>query len=192
MCRHIPDLRRAFLQRRFASMLLASPGKSKSQLYAAGIKNQSYRGLRLYRTPPKTGNGKPGNGESALQTSNLFIHRPQLSRNIINECLARSRRAALRAWRRGSGVRQRPVTAMTTLVAVSGLVRHAACTARGGEPCLVRNQQPTVSSPIRKGELAPRSSAGQDPSAKRGFRVTPIVGKDSRAPKCSASPARRG
>ena len=61
-----------------------------------------------------------------------------------------------------------------------------------GLAALVRSQYPTSSSPRRRGVRAPCSSAGQAPSASRGRCVTPTVGSSRRAPRCRASPARRG
>jgi hypothetical protein len=50
-----------------------------------------------------------------------------------------------------------------------------------------------MSSPSRSsGLLAPRSSGGHPPSATSARCVTPTVGRSSTAPRCSASPARRG
>lgn len=54
--------------------------------------------------------------------------------------LARASRAARRASRSGSGVRDSLVTAMTTATAVLGSVRQAACTTRGRAPRCVRSQ----------------------------------------------------
>jgi beta-N-acetylhexosaminidase len=96
---------------------------------------------------------------------------------------ARARLASSRARRSGSGVRRRPVVRSTTSTATSRSVRHPGWTASGRVPALVRSQQPTTSSPMRNGLVAPRCPAGDSPLACSGRWVTPTVGRSSTAPR---------
>ena len=52
------------------------------------------------------------------------------ARRYMVDSEARTLRASLRAWRSGSGIRDRPATPSTICTAVSGTVRHPA------SPCL--------------------------------------------------------
>lgn len=96
---------------------------------------------------------------------------------------ARARLASSRARRSGSGVRRRPVVRSTTSTATSRPVHHPGWTASGRVPALVRSQQPTTSSPMRNGLVAPRCPAGHSPLACSGRWVTPTVGRSSTAPR---------
>jgi beta-N-acetylhexosaminidase len=96
---------------------------------------------------------------------------------------ARARLASSRARRSGSGVRRRPAVPSTTSTATSRSVRHPGWTASGRVPALVRSQQPTTSSPMSNGLVAPRCPAGHWPLACSGRWVTPTVGRSSTAPR---------
>ncbi len=77
-------------------------------------------------------------------------------------------------------------------MATSGLVRQLACTTMGRTPFRLRSQNATSSPSSRKGAMAPLAWPGRSPAASRGRSVTPTVGRSRTAPRCKASPARRG
>jgi hypothetical protein len=116
------------------------------------------------------------------------VHPDRRTRHEVQRWCAR----AVRARRRGSGVRARRVAASTTPTTSWAWVCQAAWTATGLAPGRVRTQQPTSPPPSSSGAVPPRWSGGQAPWATSGRVVTPDGGQPKHGPQVQGKASTAG
>ena len=98
--------------------------RRRLRLLVAVAREQDHRDYRRQHEPGRDSDVLPANSPQAVRSA----------------CWPRSRRAAERARRSGSGARAESVAVSSTSTAISGPVRQAACAASGRVPRFVRTQ----------------------------------------------------